>query len=296
MLSTAFAPPHGTGVRASKIPQARCACSTVTMKPQGCPNAKPAAGCRGAGEKVPVSRKRAGLGAPENHRKGLVGMKRNKRIAIGCLAALALGLSALTGSGPAARPQDRLAPPPAIVMVQPAAAQATATEEPDTRKSTVWGRLRRFFLRPPRWVRLAVLAPLWAVGWVLSQLLAAALPLAAKPLLGVGCRLLFYAASLLLLCLTGWRLAFPNRPLREFFTRKNIRSILLGALVLLAVDVLAAWLPGQDEKDLTGLWLALRGTTAAVVLGRALGLFCRKPHTRAGAGTAAPMGHRTIPG
>ncbi len=102
-------------------------------------------------------------------------------------------------------------------------------------KESLRERLRRLFLAQPSVVRGVVLLPLWAVGKALLGLfglLLAALNPVLQGVLGV----LLNAALLFGLFALVYKLIFPNKRLRNLFTKRNILLIAGGALLLSVAD------------------------------------------------------------
>ncbi len=141
----------------------------------------------------------------------------------------------------------------------PAAGESVIAELPaEERKLSRSDAVRSRILRLPVWVKAAALLPLWAAG-TLPAALAAALGPVWRALLGFAVQAAVLAG---LFCL-AYKLLFPKRKVRELFRKKNLRRLLLGAVVLTAADMVLAMAWPE--------WTAAR---AVLMLGLGFGVLC----------------------
>ncbi len=218
---------------------------------------------------MPFFRTFALLDAPCYHARMKISTARFKKIGkkaaaitAGVFTAVALALSGLADT------PDELFCGTAQAAVATAETNRRAASNPaaPARKERLRDRLRRLFLAQPSAVRGAVLLPFWAAGKVLITLLSplfAALSPALQAVLGT----LLNAALLFGLFLLVFRLLFPGLRLRDFLTKRNLLLLIVGTLVLSAVDLL-----------LRVFWADYRLVSIAIKLGAGLlilALLCR---------------------
>lgn len=167
------------------------------------------------------------------------------RAAAGAAAAASLAVGSLFSSADEllnVENDDEAQRQAAIVSVgkTPGVSAADAARPPQT----VRDRLRAWFLGMPAAVRALVLLPLWAVGQAgvaaLSALWSALAPVW-QVLLGV----LLNALLLIAVFAIVYKLLFPNRSLKELFTKKRWIPLVCSALALAVADaVLRATVDG----------------------------------------------------
>lgn len=96
-------------------------------------------------------------------------------------------------------------------------------------------RLRGLFLAEPSILRGVILLPFWAAGKALLTLLSL-LFTALSPVWQVLLGVLFNALLLFGLFALVYKLLFPNKRLRDLFTKRNILLLAAGSLLLSAAD------------------------------------------------------------
>lgn len=136
-----------------------------------------------------------------------------------------------------------------------------------TAAPTLAERLRARFFKQPSVVRGLVLLPFWAAGKTLLTL-ASALLTALAPVWQILLGVLLNALLLFGLFALVYKLLFPNKKLRDLFTKRNILLLAGGSLLLTAADAV-----------LRAFWEDYRPVSIAVKLVLALGvliLLCRR--------------------
>lgn len=146
----------------------------------------------------------------------------------GVLAAAALALGSLADT-----PQELFSGTQQAVIAKADVADAAEPEK----KPTLRDRLRRFFLGQPSVVRGIVLLPLWAVGKGLLALLSG-LFTALQPALQAVLGVFLNAALLFGLSALVFKLLFPDKHLKDVFTKRNIVWLVSGAVLLAAADAI----------------------------------------------------------
>ncbi len=133
--------------------------------------------------------------------------------------------------------------PTAIVEVSDAAdddAGLTDSEEDETKKgkrslrSSIASVLREL----PTPIKILILLPMWLIGEGITLLVSALLSTAGRPvLLGLASLAL---NLLVLFCVTacGLKLLFPNKRLKELFTKQRIIWMIVFALILTVADII----------------------------------------------------------
>jgi hypothetical protein len=171
------------------------------------------------------------------------------------VAAAALAIGALADS-----PDELFSGAKQTGQVIAVRADALDTAEPE-KKPTLRDRLRRLFLAQPSAVRGIVLLPLWAAGkallWLLSTLFTAMSPVL-QAILGV----LLNAALLFGVFALVYKLLFPDKRLRDLFTRRNVILLVSGAILLAGADTVLRifW---EDYRPIS---IAIKLTAALLVL------------------------------
>ena len=133
--------------------------------------------------------------------------------------------------------------PTAIVEVSDAAdddAGLTDSEEDETKKSkrSLRGSIASVLRELPTPIKILILLPMWLIGEGITLLVSALLSTAGRPIL-LG--LASLALNLLVLfCVTacGLKLLFPNKSLKELFTKKRIIWMIVFALILTVADII----------------------------------------------------------
>ncbi|HWP22097.1 MAG TPA: hypothetical protein VN417_05070 [Candidatus Cryosericum sp.] len=118
----------------------------------------------------------------------------------------------------------------------------SASSTNPTKLDRLRARLRGQFLAKPSTVRGVILLPFWAAGKALIALLSL-LFTALSPFFQVLLGVLLNGLLLFGLFALVFRLLFPNKRLRDLFTKRNIVLLAAGSLVLAAADAIlrAVW-------------------------------------------------------
>lgn len=110
----------------------------------------------------------------------------------------------------------------------------SASAQP-SRGDRIRARLRGLFFAEPSILRGVILLPFWAAGKALLALLSV-LFTALSPVWQVLLGVLFNALLLFGLFALVYKLLFPNKRLRDLFTKRNILLLTAGSLLLSATD------------------------------------------------------------
>lgn len=145
-------------------------------------------------------------------------------------------------------------------------------------------RLRQKILQLPLAVRLLVILPLWCVGWLIltgAGLLWSAVlsPLGAKVL-----SWLLLIAALVAAFLLAGKTIFPDLPLKKILNKRNLLSLVLGALLLGALDCVLPFF----WSDYSKVEAAVRGVGTLLVFGTAGVSFALRERKRRLRAAAAP--------
>ena len=97
-------------------------------------------------------------------------------------------------------------------------------------------RLRQKLLQLPLILRLLVLLPLWAVGWLIQTGATALWSLLLGPVLGKALGWLLLLAALIGAFLLAAKTVFPDLPLKKLLKRRSLLGLVLGALLLGVAD------------------------------------------------------------
>lgn len=97
-------------------------------------------------------------------------------------------------------------------------------------------RIKKKILELPAGVRAIVGVPLWAVGWVIIHVLSLAWNAVLAPLLGFLLKWVLAGLALVGVFAAAMKCAFPHLPLRKILRPKNILFLILGTVVLGALD------------------------------------------------------------
>ena len=157
--------------------------------------------------------------------------KKAGRAVVCALAAAALAISSLADT-PDELFSGTSQPGQSVVARADTINDAETEKKPSFRE-----RLRRFFLRQPSVVRGLLMLPFWAVGKALLGLLSL-LFTALSPVWQILLGVLLNAALLFGLFALVYKLLFPNKRLRDFFTKRNILLLAAGSLLLSVADTI----------------------------------------------------------
>lgn len=220
--------------------------------------------------------KRKDTPSPEEEKEGL-----KRRAALGALAVLT-SAGVLVG-GLFHSPDAILAPEQSLEPVQISQNEDEDPEGPEdedqTREELSSGgeeklsldqRLRRGILRLPYGLRLLVILPLWALGWLLITGATALWSGVLSPALG---QILTWALLLLALAAAfglAVKTAFPDLPWKKIFNRRSLTGLLLAAGLLALADLLLP-LFWQDYPRISA-WVRALGLLLILLL--AAGAFC----------------------
>ena len=146
--------------------------------------------------------------------------------------------------------------------VEPGDEEDAAVEYTEPEELGRRDRLRIWLLKLPVPIKALFLLPLWALG-ALPVALGTALVSALSPVWAQALSFVLQAALLLGVFCVVYKLIFPKRKLKELFSRKNRRWLLIGAAALTVVNfaLSCAW-PG---------WSLARALLMAVA---AFGILC----------------------
>ena len=134
--------------------------------------------------------------------------------------------------------------PTAIVAIADSAddddAGTTESDEEETKKGrkSLRAGIASILRELPTPIKILVLLPMWLLGEGITLLVSALLSTAGRPVL-LG--LISFALNLLVLfCITacGLKLLFPNKKLKELFTKKRTILMIVFALILTIADIL----------------------------------------------------------
>ena len=158
------------------------------------------------------------------------------------------------------KPEDA-SPPPAIVQeaapYEEPAPFALDTEAPEEKRS-LRDRLRAWLLRLPLGVRLALLLPMWAVGYAIIWAFSALAQLISVPVVGDVLKILIGALVVFGIIVLAEKLMFPDVPIKKLVSGRNM----IPLAVTCGVIALAGALGGYLWKD--KLWI-----TAVIDIGAA---------------------------
>ena len=132
------------------------------------------------------------------------------------------------------RDEEITGPPPIVETIDRAPIDDGSDEQmtEEEEKKTPKDRLRDMLLRLPKAVRIIILIPLWCIGTALMTVLTPLFNAVLPPLLNIVLRWGLIAAILLALAAAACKLIFPDIPLKQVFSKKNlIPAVIYGALV-----------------------------------------------------------------
>jgi hypothetical protein len=133
-----------------------------------------------------------------------------------------------------------LSPEPIVMDVAAFDADVAPEEEPapeEAKKQGVRDRIRAALLAMPYWLRVVILVPLWALGYVLllgGSFLKAAL----APFAGVILSAVIGVAVMAALFAVTAKSLFPDMPWRKIFSKGNIIALAVCGAALAAADVI----------------------------------------------------------
>lgn len=111
-------------------------------------------------------------------------------------------------------------------------------------------RLRDIFFAQPSVVRGLILLPFWSIGQLLLMILSALFG-ALSPLWQALIGVLLNALLVFGLFSSGYKLLFPNKKLRDFFTKRNVVLLSTASILLAIADaVLRAYMDGYGPVSL----------------------------------------------
>lgn len=134
---------------------------------------------------------------------------------------------------------------------------------PDERKRSIAARLRMRILAMPLAARVIFVMPLWAVGWVLLTLGSLLWGSVLSPVVSSVLSWVCIALLLLGVLIAGVKTAFPDMPLKKIVNRRTCGTLLIGMLIVGALDVIMqAVFP---EKQLITRLVSLLSSTAVLL-------------------------------
>ena len=134
-------------------------------------------------------------------------------------------------------PAELLEDPAPVTDVQQVDDEGTAAQEEKKVRSPA-GRMRAWILQLPAAVRMLVGVPLWMTGWVLLTALSTFWMGVTAPVVSRLLGWLCLAIVILAVFAVSVKAAFPQLPLREIFSLRNL-LLLLGAVAVLAMADMA---------------------------------------------------------
>ena len=158
---------------------------------------------------------------------------------------------------------------------QEEAGEEEEQEEEEARGGVRVG-LRQKILQLPYAVRLTVILPLWALGWLILTGATALWSAVLSPVLGKILGWLILLAALLGAFAFAVKTVFPDLPLKKILNKRSVLGIAVGAAVLALADIL---LPLFWE-DYPRIEAILRGGGILLVLGGATFAYTRRERKR----------------
>lgn len=117
-----------------------------------------------------------------------------------------------------------------------AAEEEEEEEEEEQAPAGARARLRQKILQLPLLIRLLVILPLWAVGWLLLTGLSALWGLVLSPVLGKAVAWLLLLAALVGAFVLAAKTVFPDLPVKKILNRRSLLGLVIGAVLLGAAD------------------------------------------------------------
>ena len=174
--------------------------------------------------------------------------KKKRKKLLGSAAAGITALSLMVGSIFSA-PAEIIKPPtsdaerPAVIVQYEAQTEnddvLDEEEEAEEKKKGLKASIKRFILGMPLIVRVLFILPLWIIGYGLIAAFTALFEPVIAPVLGVIIKWLLIAGVFAGAFFLMKKAVFPDKPVKEIFTKKNIFLILAGAAVLGTGDFFA---------------------------------------------------------
>jgi len=116
----------------------------------------------------------------------------------------------------------------------------------------LWTRIkdgfRNLVLQIPVWIRACVFLPLWALGYLGIHLLTGIYQVVFAPVLSHIISYILCAAVMLGVFVLTMKSIFPHMPLKKILRWKNIRRILIGAVVLKLLDLFLPLIWGEYTR------------------------------------------------
>ena len=155
------------------------------------------------------------------------------------------------------KPEDVTAPTAIVQQAAPIEAPAVYAEAADAvdEKRSLRERIRAWLMRQPIGVRLLLLLPVWAIFCGAIWGVAALTGVIQIPLLGVLIKGLIGAVAAFGLVLAAQKAIFPDMPLKELLSKRNLTGLIITA----AVIAIGASVGGLLRKDLPWLSAAIVG-------------------------------------
>lgn len=123
---------------------------------------------------------------------------------------------------------------------------------PEEKRKSMAARARMRILAMPMAVRVIFVLPLWCVGWVLISLGTALWGSVLSPAMTEALRWVCIALMILLVLTVGIKTAFPNTPIARILNRRTVGTLILGMMLVGAVEVLlGVFMP--DKENITRL-------------------------------------------
>ena len=156
-------------------------------------------------------------------------------------------------------------------------------EEEEEERSGTRAALRHRIQQLPYAVRLLVVLPLWALGWLLLTGLSALWGAVLSPVLGKALAWLLLIGALLGAFLLAGKTLFPDLPVKKILNKRSVLGLVIGSMVLGAADIVVPlfW------ADYTRIENIVRAVGVLLVLGTVTGLFARREIRRRRALAAA---------
>ena len=169
--------------------------------------------------------------------------KKAKRAAVAVTLAAAVLVGSLF-SGPdeitGGNAQQILNPEPIVLDIGSVDAEVQ-DEEPapeEAKKTGIRARLKAAILAMPKWLRVTVMVPLWALGYALLLLGSFLYQTVLAPFAGVIVSALIGIAALIGLFAVTAKLLFPDLPWRKILSKGNLIALIVTGALLSAADVI----------------------------------------------------------
>ena len=136
--------------------------------------------------------------------------------------------------------QQILEPEPVVMDIDSFDADVQ-DEEPapeEAKKNGIKARLRAAVLSMPKWLRIVVVLPLWALGYALLLLGSFLYSTVLSPFAGVILSALIGIAAMVALFAVTAKMLFPDMPWRKILSKKNLAVLIVTGALLAAADVI----------------------------------------------------------